>query len=694
MSETIKHSMIRRLQLVLLGLVVLAGMVIFRAGKVFYVDGESYRAKADSAYIHYRQIEAERGNIYAADGSLLAASFPYFSIAIDPVAPTEADFRANVDSLALCLARHDGKRTVQEYRRQLIQARSAGKRYLRFDNKVSYPELQAMKKWPLFRLGQYRGGMVVEPFNLREKPYGVLAHRTIGYFTDEVSVGIEGQYDALLSGRDGQQLVRKISGGYQLPLNDKHEIEPENGRDIVTTLDISIQDVAETALEESLIRHDAEYGSAVVMEVATGKIVAMANLTRMEEGLYFEKFNYAIGDRTEPGSTFKLASVLALLEEGGCDFNETVDLERGRCTYHGIPMSDSEGKHELTMVTLPRAFWRSSNVGISKLVSRYYRDRPADFVARLKQFHLHEPTGIQISGEEAPILPTNPADRTNWSGITLPWLSIGYELQLSPLQTLVFYNAVANGGKMMKPYLVSEIREHGRTVERFEPVVVDPHIASPKSIAAVQQLLRMVVDSGTARTLKSPYYSAAGKTGTSLINNELVSYHQDIYQASFAGYFPAESPRYSCIVVISAPRRNGYYGADVAGPVFKAIADRVYSSQLEGHQPVNAEGKLREAPKAKGYQPDLREVYNNLEWPVEWSASSEWAAVQTSGVGAIPAVQSLEFTDRALPDVRGMGLRDALFLLENKGWLVTFSGIGKVKGVRREESGALHLTLG
>jgi cell division protein FtsI (penicillin-binding protein 3) len=696
MSDSIKHIMLRRLQLVFLGMVLLGGTILFRGTNLYYAEGESYRAKADSAYVHYRIIEAERGNIYAEDGSLLAASFPYFTVAIDPLASSEADFRSSVDSLSIFLARHNGVRSSGDYRRQLIQARAAGKRYIRFDNRVSYPELQEMKHWPLFRLGQYKGGMIVEAFNLREKPYGVLAHRTIGYVTDEVSVGIEGQYDELLKGQDGQQLVRKISGGYQLPLNDRHEIEPRNGRDIVTTLDISIQDVAEAALESSLVKHDAEYGSAVVMEVATGKIVAMANLTRLEEGVYFEKFNYAIGDRTEPGSTFKLASMLALFEDDLCGLDELVDLERGRCTYHGVPMVDSEGKHDLTEVTLARAFWRSSNVGISKLINRYYRDKPEKFVDKLKQFHLNEVTGVRISGEEPPIMPTNPSDRNNWSGITLPWLSIGYELQISPLQTLTFYNAVANGGKMMQPYLVSDIQEHGKTIEHFDPVVLDQHIASPKSIAMVQELLRMVVDSGTARKLRSPYYQVAGKTGTTVINNERVSYRENIYQASFAGYFPADEPRYSCVVVISAPRRNGYYGADVAGPVFKAIADRVYASHLGGHDPVNGQDKPRYAPAAKGYEPDLREVYNDMGWPIEWSESSEWVAMKSTPLeyGSQAVCNPLDVFESNLPDVRGMGLRDALFLLENKGWQVTFSGMGKVRAVRKDDSGTLHLSLG
>ncbi len=696
MSDAIKPVILLRLQLVFLIMVMIGAAIIFRGARIYYLEGEAYRAKADSTYVHYRTIQATRGNIYGVDGSLLAASFPYFRVAIDPTSSDAVVFNANVDSLSIYLSRFTGKQSASEYRRQLIQARTANRQYIRLHNKVSYPELQEMKTWPLFRKGKIKGGFIIEPYNQREKPYGVLAHRTIGYVTDDFSVGIEGRYNEMLSGVDGQQLVRRIAGGYHLPLNDRNEIEPVHGRDIVTTLDIAIQDVAENALQASLIRHDAEYGSAVVMEVATGAIVAMANLSRVSEGQYFEKFNYAIGDRTEPGSTFKLASVLALLDDGHCDLNTMVDLERGRYAYHGSPMVDSEGRHELNEVDLRRAFWRSSNVGISKLVHRHYRNKPADFVSRLKSFHLHEASGIEIKGEEPPIMPLNPQDRNQWSGTTLPWMSIGYELQLSPLQTLVFYNSVANGGKMMKPYLVKEIRQHGKVMERFEPVVVDNRIASPQAIAMAQDLLRMVVDSGTARRIRSPHYSAAGKTGTSLINNERIRYYEKIYQASFAGYFPAEHPRYSCIVVISAPRRNGYYGSDVAGPVFKAIADRLFASHLGGHEAINSQEEDRVPPAAKGYQPDLREVYQRMDWSVEWPLSSEWTALECINSGSLPGTlaQAIELEDSELPDVRGMGLRDALFLLENKGWQVSFSGLGKVKAVRRENNGHLHLSLG
>ena len=692
-EPSIKRDIVLRMQITFLLVAILGAAVLFRVGQIQTVQGEHYRAKADSAQIRYQAIEAERGNIYSRDGNLLAASFPYFHVAMDPTCPGDADFAANLDSLALCLSRFDGTRSKAAFRRKLIDARKAERKYLVLHRKVTYPELQRMQRWPLFRLGRYRGGLIAEPYNHRETPYGKLAHRTIGYKTEEVSVGIEGRYNGVLSGQDGKRLVRRIAGGHFLPLNDKYEIEPVDGQDVVTTLDVGIQDVAEKALEERLIHHNAAYGSVVVMEVATGAVVGIANLTRVAEGRYEERYNYAVGDRTEPGSTFKLASMLALFEDGHCELDEPVDLMNGHCQFYDRTMWDSERHHKLNEVSLARAFWRSSNVGVSRLVHRYYRDEPETFLARLQQFHLQESTGIEILGEETPFIPLDPSNRNEWSKVTLPWMSVGYAVKLSPLQVLSFYNAVANDGVLMKPHLVREIRERGHVVERFDPVVVDPHIASPESIDKVQRLLRMVVDSGTARSLRNPHFPIAGKTGTSQVSNGRINYSDKVYQASFAGYFPADKPLYSCIVVINAPERMGYYGSDVAGPVFTAIANRVYASHLGGHEPVNsatASGPLH-YPAATGYLPDLRRVYQAVGLPMEWSDAATWGQIETADTTAI--LNAMELADRPLPDVRGMGLRDALYLLENKGWAVSFQGVGKVRAVRREGEG-LHLTLG
>ncbi len=696
MSQPIKSSILFRLQVVFVVVMVFAGAIMWRSTRLATAQGASYREMAEERYMRHRTIDAARGNIYAADGSLLAASLPYFKIAIDPTVASKEVFNSGVDSLAELLAGYSDKYTAQEYRRKLIQAREARKQYVMLFSRVTYPEKNAMMKWPIFRKGRGYGGLIIEEYNKRQKPYGVLAHRTIGYVSNDLKVGLEGQYDDVLTGRAGQQRGRYLNNGVFLPLSNEYEIEPLNGRDLVSTLDIAIQDVAESALERALIRHDAAYGCAAVMEVQTGKVVAMANLTRQEDGSYFEVFNYAVGEATEPGSTFKLASLLALAEDGHCDLDEVVDLENGQWSVMKRTMQDSEGRHNLREVTLDRAFWRSSNVGISKVITRYYGDNPRAFLERIKQFHLHEKTQIALSGEAEPFIPLDPADRKYWSGTTLPWLSIGYGLQLSPLQTLAFYNAVANDGRLMKPYLVSEIREQGKVIERFEPVVVSDRIARPEAIAMVQQALTMVVDSGTARSLRSPHYATAGKTGTSLVANETTSYNDQIYQASFAGYFPADKPMYSCIVVVNGPTRNGFYGADVAGPVFKAIADRVYASRLGGRDWLEASVLERTLPVARGYQPDLEAVLQVAGIPVLNRGLGEWASMRPSTLGAEDQMEleSWEPAEEWIPDVRGLGLRDALYLLENKGWEVRYTGLGKVKAVRRGEDRIVMLTLG
>jgi cell division protein FtsI (penicillin-binding protein 3) len=696
MSQPIKSSILFRLQVVFLVVMVFAGAILWRSARLATSKGTAYRDMAEERFMRHQTIDAARGNIYAADGSLLAASLPYFRIAIDPTVAQADVFDAGIDSLALLLAGYSDKHTVQEYRRKLIQAREAGKQYVLLFSKVTYPEKNEMIKWPIFRKGRGYGGLIVEEYNKRQKPYGVLAHRTIGYVSNGLEVGLEGQYDDILTGREGKQRGRYLSNGVFLPLSNEYEIEPLNGKDVVSTLDIAIQDVAESALERALIRHDAAYGCAVVMEVQTGKIAAMANLTRQEDGTYFELFNYAVGEATEPGSTFKLASLLALAEDGHCNLDEMVDLENGQWSVMRRTMQDSEGRHDLREVTLARAFWRSSNVGISKVINRYYGNNPSAFLERIRQFNLHEKTQIALSGEAEPFIPMDPSDRKYWSGTTLPWLSIGYGLQLSPLQTLSFYNAVANDGRLMQPYLVSEIREQGKVIEHFEPRVIREHIAKPEAIAMVQQALTMVVDSGTARSLRSEHYTTAGKTGTSLVANATTSYKDQIYQASFAGYFPADKPRYSCIVVVNGPTRNGFYGADVAGPVFKAIADRVYASRLGGRDWLEASASERSLPMAKGYQPDLEAVLQVAGIAMLNAGASEWASMRPSTLGLDDQMelQSWEPSEEFIPDVRGLGLRDALFLLENKGWEVRYSGLGKVKAVRRGEDRTLWLTLG
>ncbi len=675
----IKKDILWRIYIVF-GLIVLLGCaIIFQAFKIQVVEGEHWRNLADSLTTSYESIEAERGNVYADDGRFLATLLPYFEVRMDvnTSALTNEIFYNKVDSLAHCMANYFQDAPPKAYKNYLISARKSGKRYLLIKRKVTYPQLQVMKTWPLFRRGQYKGGFIAIQKNKRVTPFKMLAHRTIGYVRDEVQpVGLEGRFNKYLAGVEGKRLMQRISGGVKIPINDDNEIESQNGLDLITTINIDLQDVAETALLKTLNKHNADHGCVIVMEVKTGQIKAIANLGRVEEGKYWEKYNYAVGESTEPGSTFKLASMLALFKDGKVKPEDSVDLEGGIKRYYDKDMPDSE-LHGHNNVTVATAFEISSNVGISKLIYKYYAEDPKVFVNHLKALNLGKKTGIEIDGEPNPFI--NTPDESSWSGIALPWMSVGYGVQLTPLQTLCLYNAVANDGAWMKPYLVSAIQEYGSPVVNIEPEQIGEKIASDKVLKQVQMLLKGVAERGTARYIQSDGYKIAGKTGTAKIADKKKGYRK-IYLASFAGYFPADDPQYSCIVVVNAPSNGVYYGSLVAGPVFKEIADKVYASSTSMHASINETGTFYtdNIPYAKvGYRKDVSFIYNKMGISNSIKEENEW-------VSCTKKDHSMELTGRKVikglvPNVKGMGLRDAIYLLENEGLQVEIKGYGRVR---------------
>lgn len=650
------------------------------------VEGKHWRAVADSLYIDYRPVIADRGNIFAEDGSFLATSLPTFKVSMDCKSTAMSDelFNQYVDTLAHCLSTlKDSPYTAGGYRRMLVEARKAGKRYVLIKDKVEYPELLRIQGFPLFKFGRYKGGLIVERQSERRRPFQILAHRTIGYVRENVKpVGLEGAFNDQLAGEQGQRLMQRLPGGTWIPVNDLTEIEPENGKDIVTTLDINIQDVTENALYKAILRHNAEHGSAIVMEVATGKIKAIANIGKTEDGELWETYNYAIGESTEPGSTFKLAAIMALLEDGYVEPEDSIDINYGKMEFAGEEMVDAS-YHRLKSATVQHAFEISSNVGIANMVYRYYTrsDKEEQFIKRLKEFNLDQPIGIEIEGEGDPYI--KEVGKDNWSMITLPWMATGYELKMTPLQILAFYNAVANDGKYMKPYLVNEIQEYGKTIEKFEPKVVKKTIASSNTIRKAQRMLTGVVERGTAKKIKADNYRMAGKTGTAIIN-----YRKNLpakfrkYQASFAGYFPAENPKYSCIVVINHPKQNGIYGGEVAAPVFREIADRCFVTHIDLQSPINAEAKPQlvaaKLPRIySGYTDDLEESLLRLDLPVRSRTRADWASPRMI-YGDSLELNRRQVNRGKVPDVRGMGLRDAMYLLGNEGLQVKAKGIGRV----------------
>ena len=653
---------------------ILISAQIFR---IQFVQGDEYRSKADSLRTRFMEIGAERGSIYADNGDLLAASFPYYDIIMDPCAPSKDDFKKHIDSLALRLSQVFPDHSASQYKQMIATARNEGKRYLKIKTKVTLPQKEQVAQMPLFRLGKNKGGLITEQIERRTYPYGTLANRTIGYTRDNVKVGLEGKYDSVLAGTPGHKLMRRIAGGNWIPIgdNDENQIDPVNGLDLVTTLDINIQDITDAALRRTLVTNNAAWGTAIVMEVKTGEIKAISNLTREEPGVYEERLNYAISERVEPGSTWKLFTLMSLFDDGYITLSDSVDLHNGEFHYADRTMWDSEGRHGRRNVPVKTAFAISSNVGISRLAYKYYQKNPSQYIQHIKDAGLNQVTGIEITGEPAPIFKTDPkAD--NWYSTTIPWMSVGYELQITPLQLLTFYNAIANNGKLMKPYLVSETRQYGKTVEKFKPVVLNEKICSDKTVDELKQCMLAVVDSGTAKHLKNTYYQFAGKTGTAQIFKNGAYGHD--YLATFAGYFPADDPKYSIIVMVNSPSNGVYYGGYVSAPVFREIADKIYSHYVSIRQPVNAADSLYEGLtfSDKGYTSDFAEILNWFGNKQKIDERNTWIQLNAKkDTLTFSPVKDLKYT---MPDVRGMGLRDALFLLENDGLKVDAQGVGKV----------------
>ncbi|HUR10448.1 MAG TPA: penicillin-binding protein [Flavitalea sp.] len=673
------------------------GIVIFSLiilGKVVYlqrVEGAHWLAEARHQQQKYQEIAAERGTIYSEDGSMLSTSIPFFDIYIDFAAEGLREkngkrFRNNIDSLSRSLASLFNENRG-DIRKKLMTGYRNKDRYYLLKRNCSFQQYSRLRTFPLVRLGKNKSGFIAEVKTRRLNPFGLLANRTIGLsreFIDSdgrlrnTNVGLEKTYDSLLKGTDGNRLVRFIAGGVYVPM-EGYEIEPENGKDIITTLDVNIQDIAENALLKMLKENECTHGTCIVMEVKTGKIKAIANLGKNVSGEYWEDLNYAIR-ASEPGSTFKLASLLALLEDKKVKLTEHVNLEEGSWKVNGRTVYDSE-RHGRTDVTVKDAFKYSSNVGMAKLVTLHYGKDPELFVNRLKQLRLNETSGIDLVGETKPII-KNPKSKT-WSATSLPWMSFGYEVLVSPLQTLMLYNAVANEGRMMKPYLLQAVRNAGILISESKPETVNESICSEQTLRLLQECLLSVCneEEGTGYQLfASAPYKAAGKTGTALVANGNRGYGDHVYQSSFAGYFPAENPQYSCIVVIrNKPFAKKYYGAAVAGPVFKEIADKLYALNIENnHAPSYVFPIDSSSSVYAGTSNDLRKILQDLRVNFKDSiARNDWAELQNSNTAQVMHGRSL-LTDR-MPDVSGLGLKDALFLLENRNMNIVLKGKGKVK---------------
>lgn len=691
-----------RARLAFLCVTLFAVAIVLKIFHIQMVEGEKWQKISDEIGLQYKTIKATRGNIYSDNHSLLATSLPFYKVAFDPTIAKKELFNQNIDSLTYLLSRHFKTYSPLHYKRKIVNARKNNRKYLILSRrKIDYREKKIMSDWPIFREGRLGGGVIFEKVGKRFRPFSGLGLRTIGYLNeDNHGAGLEYSFNDKLAGKDGKALYQKIAGSDWKPLHNGSEVRPEEGMDIETTIDINLQDVANAALLSALQNLRADYGSVVVMEVKTGEIKAISNLTRYEKSDYVdyrEIYNYAVQGATEPGSTFKLASFIALLEDSHVLLSDSVDTGNGKYKYHDRTMPDDK-RGGYGKLTVRQVFEKSSNIGTSKLIYEHFGPNPQKYVDYLNNFGLNSLLDFQLVGEGLPYI-KNPDDKS-WSGTTLPWMSIGHELLQTPLQTLTFYNAVANDGKMIQPILVKRISKAGEAVKAFHSVVLNKKICSESTLNKVRELLEGVVERGTAKNIRGSHYKIAGKTGTAKKVKEGGGYKREYY-TSFCGYFPAKNPKYSCIVVIDNPKGYRQYGSDVAAPVFKEIADKIYALDIKMHEPLPGEFEMEKGifPVIQaGRHEDLKMICNELGIANHSYTEEEWVRAQRST--NYVKWRANEISPQLVPNVTGMTLRDALYILENNGLKVRHKGIGRVKsqsyqpGAKAVKGSTITLKLG
>ncbi|HLF52193.1 penicillin-binding protein [Flavobacterium sp.] len=636
-----------RIYLVAVAVFIMAIAITVKLTNIQWVEGNYYRKLAKERTVRNFVIPANKGNIYSADGSLLATSIPNYNIRFDAVTPKSEAFQKNVKPLADSLAVLLGKPSSY-FQSELRKARANKNRYYLIARDLSFTEYMRIKSFPLFNLGAYKGGIITDQRTIREHPIGEIAERTIGYERitpngNPDGKGIEWAFRKYLNGKDGKILKQKIAKGQWKPIRDVNEVEPQDGYDIISTIDVYIQDIAHHALLKQLELFEADHGCVVVMETKTGQVKAISNLGRHANGSYYETTNYAVAESHEPGSTYKLADLMALLDDKKVDTSAVFDSKGGVITYSGKKVRDShEGGYG--KISLARGFEVSSNTIMVQAVYENYKNDPSKFVNHLNSYGLNNRLGLQFEGEGKPRVP-QPTDK-DWSNISLPWMAFGYGVSITPLQTLTYYNAVANNGEMVKPQFVSEIKAWNRTIKKYNKEVINPKVCSEETILKLKAVLENAVKRGTGSKLYSKDFSMAGKTGTAQANYATKGGSEKHYISSFVGYFPADTPKYSCIVVVHEPNtsKNNYYGADVAGPVFKRIAQKIFTDAPSMNEIKNLDKKNRKQEK------NYSDYYTKSQQK-----------------------------HHVVPNVKGMSGMDAVALLGNLKIKVKVIGVGKVK---------------
>ncbi len=644
---TTETNILNRLYFVAGSMFVFALAVVFKLCTIQFVQGDAYRELAEERTIQDMDIPANRGNVYSADGSLLATSIPKYDIRIDAIQPKQELFNELVKPLADSLSKFSGKSSSYHLGR-IKKARKNKNRYFLLARDISYSDYIRIRNFPMLNLGAIKGGLIVTQEEKRDHPMGGIAERTIGYekIDDDGNVtrpGIDGYFGKkYLRGTNGKRLMQKIGNRKWKPIVDYDQVEPQDGYDIYTTIDVNIQDIAHHSLLGQLEKYQADHGCAVVMDVETGEIKAISNLGKNKDGKYYERLNYAVGESHEPGSTFKVMALMAALEDKVIDTSTVVDTKMGSKRFYGRSVTDSRGYGKISVA---RALEVSSNIGLATIIDEAYSKQPQKFINRLKSWKLHDTLGLSIIGEGIPDIPE--PGKTNWSRNALPSMAYGYNLRMTPLQTLAFYNAIANDGELIRPRFINAVKEFDREIETFEKEVINQKICSDKTLGEIREILKNVVVRGTGSRMYSENFSMAGKTGTARLDySNYEEWKKDRkYVSSFAGYFPADNPKYSCIVVIHEPSTKvGFYGADVSGPVFKRIAQKIYTEtplidQVESLEVVN-----------KKVNEDFESYY-----------------------------KTAQLHKTIMPNVVGLPAMDALALLENMGLKVKMQGAGVVK---------------
>ncbi len=688
--ETKKEILVRT-YMVYIGLVVFSLLILSKVLYIQLAQGKYWRSMADSAHIRFEAIEAERGTIYSEAGQVLSTSVPEFDIYVDFQADglTEKDgllFHQYVDSLSIGLSKLFADNKPAVYKRMLQEGYRNKDRFWLLKRKISFSDYEALKHLPLVSLGKNKSGFIAIVRSKRLYPFKLLANRTIGIARDSNKVGLEREYDSYLGGTPGKRLVRYIAGGAGVPIEGT-DVDPQDGCDVITTLDVNIQEIAQQALERMMVTNEALRGTCIVMETKTGKIKAIANLGRQSDGNYWEDYNYAL-TATEPGSTWKLVTLMSVLEDHKVSLQSTVDLEGGKWSVAGETVYDSE-EHGMHAATVQQAFEHSSNVGLAKLAYFNYSSQPSQYIRHIHNWRLDTLTGIDLPGENRPHIYT-PGSR-RWSNTTLPWMGFGYNLTITPMHTAMLYNAVANGGRMMKPYLVNALIKDGVRVKSFEPQVMNEQVCSSEVLSEVRTCLEGVVLNGTGKGLKTDAYAFAGKTGTSLVADKGITYGDKMYQSSFAGYFPANDPQYTIVVVIrNKAHAAKFYGASVAGPVFREVADRIYATHLYRSIASTPARPDSTAFKINAQKQTIKNIAGVFGWKIQDSTAGNMLAALLSMPDGHKILRGADSTANMMPQLNGIGLKDALSICESKGLMVTISGKGKVAAQSIQPGNALR----